>query len=98
VKTPIRSCTMASKLPICFSELSHETVLCSLILPDLRYQTKRVSCAVTADAQDCALMHLAPLENELVARSVADYVEGSLQDRPKLPKSHADKHALGDHR
>jgi hypothetical protein len=43
-------------------------------------------------------MHLAPLGNELVARSVADYVEGSLQDRPKLSKPHADKHALGDHR
>jgi eukaryotic-like serine/threonine-protein kinase len=33
-----------------------------------------------------------------VARSVADYVEGSLQDQPKLSKPHADKHALGDHR
>ena len=43
-------------------------------------------------------MHLASLGNELVARSVADYVEGSLQDRPKLSKPHADKHALGDHR
>ena len=43
-------------------------------------------------------MHLASLGNELVARSVADYVEGSLQDRPKLSKPHVDKHALGDHR
>ena len=43
-------------------------------------------------------MHLAPLGNELVARSVADYVEGSLQDLPKLSKPHADKHALGNHR
>jgi hypothetical protein len=30
-------------------------------------------------------MHLASLGNELVARSVADYVEGSLQDRPSFP-------------
>jgi len=43
-------------------------------------------------------MHLAPLGNELVARSVADYVEGSLQDLPKLSKPHSDKHALGNHR
>jgi hypothetical protein len=43
-------------------------------------------------------MHLASLGNELVARSVADYVEGSLQDRPELSKPHADKHPLGDHR
>jgi hypothetical protein len=41
---------------------------------------------------------LASLGNELIARSVADHVEGSLQDRPKLSKPHADKHALGDHR
>src|ERR1700722_793508 len=36
-------------------------------------------------------MHLAPVGNELVARSVTEYVEADLEDRSKLSKPHLDE-------